>query len=508
MRFLLALPAVLALSASLLAAEEQAVTFAAVKDAVAANRLQKSTTIGKGGRDTFSETTGQPSVLIGFEFGLGKNFKTEVIYALRAIYLTADGPRLGPAHGVMSKTDRSSKVTRTVTVQAKAGYAVGGITGRAPRFLNGVSLRFQRIDGTKLDGGDSYQSEWVGDRTGGSEVSIDTQGLLPVGIHGKTGAVECMSLGLIHLTPPEPAVTATPEPAAPVQPVPQPQETPVTRPEPEKRAEKPASPKAAAVARAAPAKEASDGGWALPAALGLLVAVLGVGGVMMFTHSKQPVTEQAGLPEKVSAAEPCINLLPDVEERVRAELVEGEHLIWAGQPSHRATRFNTLTTMGICLGIALLGGAVATVMLLGKGGSTIIPLTVLTVFGLIGVGGTILVPIHQQRMARRTGYAVTNRRAIVLRPSPFGPVAIDSYGPVQLQQMVRRDWWVVKGAGDLIFHTEKTLVVTTTHSRGGSSSSAREKIVHFGFLGIDEPGRIEKVVRQVLVNPLVDKIQA
>ena len=132
----IALPAVLLLCGSLLAAgptaEEQTATFAAVKAAVAANRLQKTPPIGGHGQVPFSETAGQPCVLVGFEFGLGKSFKLEVIYAVRAIYSTAEGTRRGPEHGLFTSPTagkKRSKVTRVVTVQAKPGYAVSGVTG-------------------------------------------------------------------------------------------------------------------------------------------------------------------------------------------------------------------------------------------------------------------------------------------------------------------------------------------------------------------------------------------
>ena len=98
-------------------------------------------------------------------------------------------------------------------------------------------------------------------------------------------------------------------------------------------------------------------------------------------------------------------------------------------------------------------------------------------------------------------------RQVPVFPILFGESAVDSYTPMQLQSMNRRDSWFIRGAGDLVFRTERRLVVTTTHyaGRGGSSSSVREKIVRYGFLGIDNVADIEKIVRHVLVDPLVDK---
>ena len=98
---------------------------------------------------------------------------------------------------------------------------------------------------------------------------------------------------------------------------------------------------------------------------------------------------------------------------------------------------------------------------------------------VIGLAGMVLAPKMKQSMARRTWYVITNRRALVGQPTLFGESAVDSYTPMQLQSMNRRDSWFIRGAGDLVFRTERRLVVTTTHyaGRGGSSSSVREKIV-------------------------------
>src|SRR5262249_28856032 len=92
---------------------------------------------------------------------------------------------------------------RTVQVKARPGYAVGGLTGRAGLLLNGMSLTFMRINGSQLNPDDHYQSDWIGDRKGGSEASIASQGMLVVGIHGKDGDVECQSLALLHVASPK-----------------------------------------------------------------------------------------------------------------------------------------------------------------------------------------------------------------------------------------------------------------------------------------------------------------
>src|SRR5262249_6530744 len=153
----------------------------------------KATDNGKG---TFCEMLKTPGPLIGFEFGMGKFANLEVIHAVRPIYLTPEGEQVATGHGQFTQGTKDGKpvraeITRTVRAKAKPGYAVGGFTARQGLVLNGVSIQFYRIDGNRLDPRDTYNTEWIGDRTGGSEVTIDTQGMIAIGIHGKDNGRVC-----------------------------------------------------------------------------------------------------------------------------------------------------------------------------------------------------------------------------------------------------------------------------------------------------------------------------
>jgi hypothetical protein len=158
---------------------------------------------------------------------------------------------------------------------------------------------------------------------------------------------------------------------------------------------------------------------------------------------------------------------------------------------------------------------IASLMLVGflatagtvAGGAWIIP-CVAGLFVLIGLAGMVMAPRMKLWKAQHTWYVVTNRRALVSQPGWFGESSVDSYTPMQLQNMNRADSWFIKGAGDLIFRTERRIEVSTTNyggRRGGSSTSVRERIIRYGFLGVDDVAAVEKIVRQVLVDPLVDK---
>ncbi|HMF14272.1 MAG TPA: hypothetical protein VKE94_18275, partial [Gemmataceae bacterium] len=104
-----------------------------------------------------------------------------------------------------------TKVTQTVRLRARAGYAVGSITVRSGLNINGLCVTYMRVDGTLLDPDRSYTSEWVGDRTGGSEATVSGGGDPIVGIFGNEDAEHVMALGLIfvqRLGQPAPAAEA------------------------------------------------------------------------------------------------------------------------------------------------------------------------------------------------------------------------------------------------------------------------------------------------------------
>jgi len=116
----------------------------------------------------------------------------------------------------------------------------------------------------------------------------------------------------------------------------------------------------------------------------------------------------------------------------------------------------------------------------------------------------MLSPYFRVVQARKTAYAITNRRAIVMTPGIIGGIPhFDFYNPDQLTNVWRRGSWLfADDAGDVVFKT--VLVITTSRSaRGGSSSSIRK--TYYGFLAIHKTREVEKLVREKLVNPYLAK---
>jgi hypothetical protein len=203
--------------------------FAAAKAAVANGRIDKSKPLGfHDEKKPYSELPDQGAILIGFDLGVGKFFDIDVIYSLRPIYLTQFGESAGDEHGLFrnrnlpNKKVLKTKIQRTVRIQARPGYAVGGMTLRSGLLINGLSLTYMKISGKGLDPTRSYASDWIGDRTGGGEKSIEGDGSPVVGIFGSQNDEHAMSLGLYFMNVPAPPPRQVPQEIKPPEPRPQP----------------------------------------------------------------------------------------------------------------------------------------------------------------------------------------------------------------------------------------------------------------------------------------------
>jgi hypothetical protein len=189
--------------------EEAGPLFAAAKDAVAHGRLTQSKLQGFNlGKAPFTEAPDEGGALIGFDVGVGRFINIDNVYALRAVYMTRLGDVTMNDRGLFHDKHLpknkviKTKVVETVHVRAKAGYAVGGVTVRSGLNINGLSVTFMRIQGRRLDPNQSYESEWVGDRTGGGEVYLSGDGAPVVGVIGCQDNEKVTALGLVFIQEP------------------------------------------------------------------------------------------------------------------------------------------------------------------------------------------------------------------------------------------------------------------------------------------------------------------
>jgi hypothetical protein len=124
--------------------------------------------------------------------------------------------------------------------------------------------------------------------------------------------------------------------------------------------------------------------------------------------------------------------------------------------------------------------------------------------------GSLIVPFDRRRRAKKDVYLLTNQRAVVFTKT-FWSRKKDVYTPTQLTQMRTLPAWTRKGAGDLIFKTVITITTTTTtrrsrHGMGRSSTSTNITETHYGFLAVDDYKKVDKLVRETLVDKVLDKL--
>ncbi len=196
-----------------------------------------------------------------------------------------------------------------------------------------------------------------------------------------------------------------------------------------------------------------------------------------------------------------------MRERVANELSRGEKLLWVGIPSRRIVLIRSLWSpvAGIFM-LCVLGAFMLfftfTAMRTGGIGAMILPLLGIGCIGFFVISSSLLAPVWALFRQKRTCYALTNRRCIVWSCNWFGTVTMTSYNPMQLTNMWRRDMWLFgKGGGDVVFRT-RTVTTITTGRHGGVS----QRTYLYGFLSVENVGDIERLIRETLLDRMMDRI--
>jgi hypothetical protein len=170
--------------------------FAFIQERVKEKRVAEVDITGfKLSKDTYRQILEEGGILIGFEVGVKDFFKKDIIDALRPIYLTKNGEKLGEWQG--------KPPANPITVKAKPGYAVAGVNIRSDLFINGFSVSFMKLGSDRLLVEETYTSPWIGSKEGSTSGMVGGAGYIFVGICGhlnNTGP-PC-SLGLITVLKP------------------------------------------------------------------------------------------------------------------------------------------------------------------------------------------------------------------------------------------------------------------------------------------------------------------
>jgi hypothetical protein len=207
----------------------------------------------------------------------------------------------------------------------------------------------------------------------------------------------------------------------------------------------------------------------------------------------------------------------DLKAKIVAEVSTNERLVWIGQPEEKLVVRRSLGYLAggslvAVLSLLWLVGAFAPKAPAPKKGAPTPQQTTAPVpnrgrdplpyIVLLASVGCALVPAVRWRNARRTCYALTNRRALIYKEGLLGPTR-ESYSPKEVAAMRRRDSWVFGEAGDLIFRSV-TVVRSSCSQQGGSSRSVRT--IHYGFLALARVQEVERLVRETLIDRFADQL--
>lgn len=189
----------------------------------------------------------------------------------------------------------------------------------------------------------------------------------------------------------------------------------------------------------------------------------------------------------------------DFDRLLRSELERGEELLWTGQPRAGRMMLGTIPIVLFAIpwtafSVFWIGMALSFAVHFGEGAkepepfrwfSLVFPLFGLP-FLLIGLG-MLSAPWWVWRKAKRTCYAVTDRRAIIRDPGLSRGVTVRSFRPDQLRRIVRTER--ADGSGDLIFEGPPQ------HYGQHRRSFGRP-----GFFGISNVREVEQLIQQRLLD--------
>lgn len=182
----------------------------------------------------------------------------------------------------------------------------------------------------------------------------------------------------------------------------------------------------------------------------------------------------------------------DPRDAARRELRRGEKLIWADRPAPSVLRKRGMVRFLFAIPFT----AFACFWIWGASqvaGSSVMG-TIFPLFGLpfLAVGVWMLSsPLRAARLARRTVYAITDQRLIIL--SGGRTRSVRSFGPGDITKLERNEH--DNGLGDVIFAEEVSW--HSRRSRRGIRLGSHRHVEDIGFFGIADAREVEAEVARL-----------
>jgi S1-C subfamily serine protease len=184
---------------------------------------------GAAGDEKFSEPLPAGATLAGLEIRLAKSGEKEFVHSVRPLYRVGEDKVSGTWHGSAD----TKAVVESFKVMGKSGYAIGSLVVKPGANVYGLSIRFMKVEGGRLNPRDAYDTEWIGTRdVPGPVVTVGGKGELAQGLTGKTNGQGVSGVGLVYPGGDKPGAVAQTPSGMPSDP---PSVTPSTQPAPPAR---------------------------------------------------------------------------------------------------------------------------------------------------------------------------------------------------------------------------------------------------------------------------------
>lgn len=187
-------------------------------------------------------------------------------------------------------------------------------------------------------------------------------------------------------------------------------------------------------------------------------------------------------------------------DALQRELDPGERLVWSGRPrpdlALRSALANAwlLLLLGVLLGAFMIAAAVRlwirpveVPIEPGAAGLSIL----IILMGVALITWILSEPSRVASRARRTIYAITDRRALVITRSRRGVVEERDFAPDETRHILRVER--PDGSGDIIFESPR-------RNPSGSANSV-STLGRIGFLSVEDCAAVERILRTTLQQP-------
>jgi hypothetical protein len=189
-------------------------------------------------------------------------------------------------------------------------------------------------------------------------------------------------------------------------------------------------------------------------------------------------------------------------DAVEGELEKSERLVWAGKPDARMAFLR-----GWLYGAGWLSGGLMILIILIviacieglKGGMGMMVVVILGGMFLGTVGLGIATPYANRWRMGKTFYAFTTKRALAWNCTWGGKIVLNTYDPADMAKLYRQN---ISGGDDGVGNLIFGVSVQTKKTREGNVQTYRR----YGFFLVPRAATVEKLLRETLLDPFLDKL--